>query len=196
MIKYRHEISRKAIHLCSALSPLVYLQISRELMLWLIAPLMVAFVLLDVLRLTHRGFRALYDRWLGWLMRRDEENRLCGASYVMIAAVACVFLFEKRVAVAALLFLSVSDALASLVGRKVGGPQWFDKTLAGSAAFLASALVIGLVCLPEHPVAAVAGALIATVVEAAANQFRFLHVDDNLLIPLAGGAAMAALHYA
>ncbi|MFH1747653.1 MAG: diacylglycerol/polyprenol kinase family protein [Planctomycetota bacterium] len=194
-IHYRHELRRKAIHLCSALSPLVYLQISRELMLWLIVPLMVAFVLLDILRLTHSGFRKLYDRWLGPIMRRDEGDRLCGASYVMIAAVVCVFLFDKPVAVAALLFMSVSDALASLVGRSVGGPRWFDKTLAGSAAFFCSALLIGWWCLPGHQAAAVAGALVATIVEAVAGQFRFLRVDDNLLIPLAGGVVMTALHH-
>lgn len=191
-MNYRHELGRKAIHIGASVFPLLYLWMSWELALCLVLPVTVSVVVLDVLRLASTRFRSLYDRWLAHLMRADEHKRLCGASYVMIAATLCILLFPRPIAVAALLFLCISDALASLVGLKVGGPRWFDKSLGGSTAFLVSALIIGLLCLPGSLVAALAGAVVATFVEAFASRFRWLGVDDNLLIPLVSGAVMFA----
>jgi len=192
-MNYRDELARKAIHLGSAVCPLIYAWISPALALAGAVPVMLAFIVLDVLRQRHPGLRSWYNRWLGRLMRVHEDRRLCGASYVMIAVVVCIAVYEKPVTIVALLFLSISDALASLVGLKVGGPRWFNKSVAGSATFLLSALVIALVCLPQRPIAGAVGALAATLVEAAPLRLGRVRLDDNLLVPIVGGAVITAL---
>jgi dolichol kinase len=193
MTTYRDELARKAIHLTSALCPLIYLGISRQLMLGLAVPVMLLFLGIDWLRRKHARFRALYDRFLGQMMRTDEQKQFCGASFVMIAVVLCTFLYPKPIAVAALFILSISDSLASLVGRAIGGPSWFGKSLAGSGAFLLSALIIVWRCVPESPVAGVAGAVVATVVEALPLRVGRVRVDDNLSVPLSAGVVIWAL---
>jgi dolichol kinase len=191
---YRHEVIRKTIHVASALCPLIYAFIDRELMLWLATPLALAFIAADILRQVHPRLRGFYDRRFGQLMRRDENQRLCGASHVMIAVVLCVWLFPKPVAIAAMLFMSVSDALASLVGQWVGGPRWLNASLSGSAAFLLSALLIAVPLLWGYPLAAVCGALTATVVEALPLRLGNARIDDNISVPLSGGLGMWLLY--
>jgi dolichol kinase len=191
---YQNELQRKLFHIAAAsLGPLLYLVMPRGLALWIAVPVMIVIVALDVLRQAHPRLKAIYDRRFGHLMRADEQQRLSGASYVAIAIVLCVFLFPKKVAIAALLFMSVSDALASLIGMRFGGRRWTGKTWAGSAAFLVSALGLALLMLPDHPLAAIGGAVAAAIIEGAPLRIGRARIDDNLSVPLAGGAAMWAL---
>lgn len=190
---YAHELARKSIHLSSALAPVLYALLGRKTALWIAVPLLVLFVLGDLLRQWQPTVRAFYDRRLGGMMRADESRRFCGATYVVAAIVICIAVFEQRVAIAVLLFMSVSDALASLVGLRAGGPRWFNKTIAGSTAFFVSAVIIGVICLPQRPLAAVVGAAVATVVEAVPLKIGTLRLDDNLLVPLVSGGVMTAI---
>ena len=193
MANYRSEIGRKSVHFLSALTPLVYLFIDKRLALSILVPIACAALLIDVLRQAHPGLRAFYNRHWGHLMRGDETGRLCGASHVMIASVLCVVVFPKPIAITALLFMSVSDALASLVGMRFNGPRWFRASLAGSSAFLISAAAIGLLLLREHPLAALVGAAVATVIEALPLSIGKARIDDNLTVPLGAGLVMWAL---
>jgi dolichol kinase len=135
----------------------------------------------------------LIDRWLGRIIRQAEAHTLTGATYVTLAALLTIVLFEKPIAITALLFMSVSDALASLVGIRFGRARFFGKSLAGSAAFFVSAGVIGLLVLSATPLIALAGALVGTVVEAVPLKIGGYRLDDNLSIPLIAGAAMTAV---
>jgi dolichol kinase len=192
-MNYREELARKSIHFGSAVCPLIYAMTSWTFSFCLATSVMLAFLVIDLLRQYQPRVRALYQRFLGFLMRRHESNRLCGATYVMMAVVLCIVLFPRPIAIAAMLFLSISDALASLVGLAFGRPWWFDKSLQGSGAFLASALVIALLCLPDHRIAAVAGAVTAMLFEAIPIRIGSTKLDDNLLVPLGGGAVMLAI---
>jgi dolichol kinase len=189
-LRLRHELIRKTIHLSSALTPLIYTAISRDLALRILLPIAAAIIAIDILRQVVPRLRVFYDRRFGHLMRSDERWRLSGASHVMLAQVACIMLYPKPVAVTALFFLSVSDALASLVGMSVRSPRWLGKSLAGSGAYLVSALGLAIICLWPHLLAAVAGAVVAMVVEALPLRVFGARVDDNLSVPLAAGAVM------
>jgi dolichol kinase len=199
-MNFRDELARKAIHLSSVLAPLLYGLLlhtagsqARPIALIVSAPITLLLFVVDALRLCHGGFRALYYRHLGLVMRSDEGQRFCGATFVMISVMLCIALFPPPVAIAAMLFLSVSDALASLVGRAVGGPRWFGKSAAGSLAFFVSALLIALLCLPGRPLVALVGAALATIIEALPHQLGRIRLDDNLTVPVISGAVMAAL---
>ncbi len=192
-MNFRDELARKSIHLASSLCPIIYLGISRHLMLWLAIPVMLFFLGIDVLRQWHAGFRAVFDRYLGQVMRGDESRQFCGASYVMLSVVLCTWLYPKPVAIAAMFTLSISDTLASLVGQSVRGPGLFGKSLAGSTAFLVSALVIMLACLPGRILAAITAAVVATIVEALPLRIGATRLDDNLTVPLSAGTVLWAM---
>lgn len=192
-MRYIDEVRRKSIHLSSALIPAIYAFIPAELALAILTPLLAAALLLDLLRLRSARMRSWFDRRMGNLFRREESRRLSGATYVLLAGVLCVWLFPKRVAIVALFIMSVSDTLASLIGRRCGRTPLLGKSLEGSAAHLLSGVVVGLLALPAYPLVAVLGALTATVIEAAPLRIGRHHVDDNLAVPLTCGAAMTLL---
>lgn len=189
-IPYGDEVRRKAIHLASAALPIFYSFTNQVATFAVLAILLVIAIAMEAIRFGHAEGRGWIRRSFGSLFRSEESATLTGATYVILANLLAVSLFPKPIAVAALLFLSISDALASLVGRKYGHTRLFGKSLAGSLAFLLSALAIGLLVFPHQPWPALVGALTATVVEALPLRLGPLRVDDNFSIPLAAGGAM------
>ncbi len=188
MIK-RHEMGRKVIHLGSAIFPISYWFIDKQIFLPVIAALAVGTVLVDFGRqkvpLIARAFNAVF----GLLLREEEQTKLTGGSTVMIAQLMMVAFFPKPIAIAGLLTLSIGDTAAALVGLSFGKIKVYkEKTLEGAVAFLVSAgVVISLV--PGIPVhAAILAAAAGALVEIFLND-----VDDNLFVPLASGLALILL---
>lgn len=190
---YKEELVRKLVHLSSTAVPLTYCYASREFMLAALSILTTIALGAELLRARHSGCRAFIDRWLGKIIRGRETSTMTGATYVMLGCLLSVVLFPRKVAIAALLFLSISDALASLIGIKFGRARLFGKSLAGSTAFLVSAVAIVHFVQPAPPWIGIAGALTATVVEALPLKLAGRMLDDNLTIPLSAGTVMCGL---
>ena len=131
-------------------------------------------------------------RWFAPFLKADEDRRITGATYMVVAGLIAFLLFDTAVAVAALFFLSLGDPAAALVGRRMPGPRLFGKSPVGTVAFFMVSLGIVAVLVssgifPYHW-GFMAGAAVAALVELAS-----LPPDDNLTIPLAAGAAMHLL---
>ena len=126
------------------------------------------------------------------LLKRDEDRRITGATYLLIGSFLAFLLFDKSVAIAVLLFLSLGDPAAALVGRPMPGPRVFAKSPVGTMAFIAvSLMVIGLLVFAgatEFQWIFIAGAVVAGLVELAPSPF-----DDNMTVPLIAGAVMQYL---
>lgn len=192
-IPYRDEVARKAIHLASAAIPLFYWATSKPLTLAAIVPLLAVSLGIESLRLLNPAFRSWYNSFFGNLYRPQERLTLSGATYVLLAAVLTILLFEKRIAIAALLILSISDSAASLVGRKLRSYSLGGKSAAGCAAFLLTAAAILLWLLPDRPLASAAAAVAGMLAEAVPCRIGSLKIDDNLLVPLAVGVVATLL---
>jgi len=191
---YTTEVVRKAIHLSSLSIPIVYYFVSRETALSILIPLALAFGLSDIARLLHPPTGRLYERYIGFLLRRHERNdrgrHLNGATYVLLSATLCVFLFPKVIVITAFAIMIVSDTSAALIGRKFGKHPFMGKSFEGTAAFFVSALAVVAVApkvsyLPTEYLIGVGAALLGALVEA----FPAI-IDDNLSIPVSIGAAM------
>lgn len=195
-IDYRAESSRKVLHLCTALVPLAYIFLPRATMLALLGPCVAFAVIIEILRHSNRRFQALFRRRVGFMVRRREWGRVCGSTYVLVGAFLSVLLFDKSVAVAVLLILTVSDTAASLVGLRFGRTRLVGKSLEGSSAFFVTALAILFFTLHGSLVLLIVAALVATVTEAIpALRFGRLELNDNLLIPLVTGGTLHLLYY-
>ena len=144
---------------------------------------------LDLLRFRIQWLNQQFLRWLSPLLKSDEGRRLTGATYLMVGALFTFLLFGPEVAVPALLFLSLGDPAAAVVGRRMPGPRIFGKSPGGTAAFVALGLVtVGALTgsgAVEYHCGLLIGALIAGLVELAP-----VDLDDNLTIPLIAGASM------
>jgi dolichol kinase len=195
---YGGEILRKGIHLTSLLIPIIYYFIPKSTALSILIPLTLLFILSDVARVLHKPSGILYEKYFGFLLRKHERNssgrRLNGATYVLLSAILCMWIFPKVIFITAFAVLIVSDTSAALIGRKFGRHPFLSKTLEGALAFLVSALLVvafapKIEYLPLEYVIGAIAALVGAIVESAA-----VGVDDNLSIPISVGSVMWVLY--
>ena len=184
---------RRLFHMAvGSLFPVLALLVDREAFFAALITATVALVAADIVRLRVRRMNLLAQRWLGPLLRRGEESRLTGASYVLLGTLAAFALFQRDVAVLAVLFLAVGDPVAAMVGMRFRHGRLFGKSPMGSMAMVAAAL--GVIALLDATGGVgfrcpfVAGAVVAALAE-----ILPLPVNDNLTVPLSAGAAMALL---
>src|SRR5437867_3786827 len=111
---YWDEIGRKSIHLGSSVFSLIYWFTDKTSMLWLMIPLVAFAIAVESLRQFVPAVQAFIQRWLGNILRVEEKRLFTGATYVAIGVLISVLLFPKPIAITVMLFLSISDALASL----------------------------------------------------------------------------------
>ena len=145
---------------------------------------------LDRLRPVFPAWGRFIESLVGPVMRNDERTGILGSTLLVVALAITFTILSRSVALAAMLFLVVGDAAAALVGGRFGRRRWTGHaTIEGSLACLAGTLavvpLVGWLDPRMSRPALVAGALIASLVEAIVPG-RI----DNLAMPLASGTVM------
>ena len=186
-MNYRNEVYRKMIHFGSAVFPIsYYYSLSREQMLWLLGGLSALFLIGELLRMNVGSFKRFFRLIFSAIVRDSEDHTITGATTVFIAGFLTVLIFERPVAIFAMLILSLADATAALIGRKWGNHSLFEKSVEGTMTFLIVALALALL-LPDLPRSgAVAAAGIATIAEVLPSP-----IDDNLIVPLSAATTIS-----
>ena len=186
-MNYRNEVYRKMIHFGSAVFPIsYYYSLSREQMLWLLGGLSALFLIGELLRMNVGSFKRFFRLIFSAIVRDSEDHTITGATTVFIAGFLTVLIFERPVAIFAMLILSLADATAALIGRKWGNHSLFEKSVEGTMTFLIVALALAFL-LPDLPRSgAVAAAGIATIAEVLP-----FPIDDNLIVPLSAATTIS-----
>jgi len=143
-----------------------------------------AFFLLDVFRLRDRDFNSKMMKAFSFLIRRTEERKFTGATYLCFAFFVVTWFFPREVAVTAMFFLSLGDTSAELGGRYFGRNRVLTRSIEGSFAFFLVAFPMAWAILGDWRVALLS-ALAGTLVEL----FSF-EIDDNLTVPIGSAVAM------
>jgi len=186
------ELKRKAIHLASLSIPIAYYLSPRAwTRTWekiLLASVIVSLAI-EVFRLHNPRIRSVFRHFFGELLRNHEDASLLGSTYLLIAVLLTIHLFDKPVAVLALGFLILGDTVAAIVGKSIGKHRLLGgKTVEGSlACFLVCfALTFLMPGIPFY---------VGLVGAATATLFELLPIplDDNFRIPLSAGFAMELL---
>ena len=202
---WHREILRKVVHLTSALVPLLAATPASEaaslmpaavsapgrlvaaslLVLWCIALYLVS----ECFRLYGRALPVV--RWLERrVMRRHERRELAEAPLALAAGVLlALWCFPAPIGLACVLIVAVADSVASVVGTHWGRLPWLHnplKTVEGSGAFFAAALVCASVYLP------LPSALMVAAIAAAVESLP-LQDWDNFLTPAATGLVSSFL---
>ena len=163
--------------------PVLALFIPTSALLISLGAMTALFVAWEITRLTFSSINQWMVTHLGVMLKREERFRLTGSTYLLLSSFAVFVLFDRYVAITSVLFLSIGDFMATVIGEKFGRRRIFGKSLEGSLACLVSCLLIGLVMSRISPVlvlpVAIAGAISATLVE-----LLPIPIDDNLTIPL------------
>jgi len=152
-------------------------------MLALTVALTVPYLALDAARLCWPAWNRQCFALGAELIRSRETGRLTAASFTLLALLVAVWAFPPAVVGAAFLYHSVGDTAAGCVGRRWGRHRVRGKSLEGSAAFFVAGSLVAA------PLVGLGPALLGAAAAAAAE--LMLPVEDNLAVPLVGGACLA-----
>ena len=189
MLLRSEEIKRKIIHLSNSVIPLSYYFFveDRMMMVWILFSITICFVTVDYFRFRIGWIQKWFRIFFSSMLRKHElEGKLTGATWAFIGATISVFLFEKDIAVLALLFMSVGDTVAALIGQRYGKIKVGEKSLEGFAGGFISCIFISIFFPSIIWINRISGSLAASLIELSP-----LPIDDNLMIPIVSGGVMA-----
>ncbi|MEO0270666.1 MAG: hypothetical protein ABIM98_06430 [candidate division WOR-3 bacterium] len=173
-------ILRKLLHLISVLFPVAILIFDKKIYLPIIAFFLGGFLTADYLRFEIKSFKIFFKSFFGEMIKKEEQNFFTGATWVCISAFLLTLFFPKKVAVISLLFLSISDNFASIVGKLFGKTKLFkNKTLEGFLAFLIVSFIITLFFQELSVKKKIIISLFASFAELFSG-----NIDDNFTVPL------------
>ncbi len=184
----RNELVRKLIHFSTLVIPLGMMILPRRTILLVLGFALLTAVIVEICRRLFPGFGAWFLKRTSPLLRKHEEHRITGATFLFLSAFISVLVFREWIAQVALLLVIISDGLGALVGKLWGRKTSIKgKTWEGSAVFIISGLLIVFF----HPACdirvGILGVLAAFLVEVLVTG-----LDDNLTIPLAAGIVLEA----
>ncbi|MFW5965291.1 MAG: dolichol kinase [Halodesulfurarchaeum sp.] len=178
------EPGRRLVHVSGSAVPLAYVA---DLIAWrgvqglVLAALAVATVL-EALRLSGRLDWQVYRR----LTRDYERDWPAGYALALVGGSVTVLVFEPRVAVPALMMLTIADPISGVLSA---GRLRVKRGYVLLATFGVCLGIAGLFAVPPGP--ALLGAGAATAADGLKPRIRGYVIDDNLTIPIAAAAAMA-----
>ena len=175
--------------------PVLAFFVPKEALLITVGAMTGVFVVWEIARLNN----ARVNRWMASNLRvilKDEERyRPTGTTCLLFSSLAVFLLFDKYVAITSLLFVSLGDLMATVIGEEYGRQVvCSSKTLEGSLACLASCLLIGMVMSRVNPAITLAVALVGAV-SATIVELLPIPIDDNLTVPLISGGIMTLIMY-
>tara|TARA_X000000950_G_scaffold80851_1_gene101626 strand:+ start:279 stop:875 length:597 start_codon:yes stop_codon:yes gene_type:complete len=187
------EIFRKLIHISSLAIPLIYFFLIKDknVMAIILIILTLSSLLIEYARLNRKGYvRFFFHKYLKSVLRSNElKGHLTGATWMLIGFTFSVIIFDFEVSVLALLFLSVGDAVAAVVGRALPIGKIWDKSILGSLSGFLFCVIFGL---------AINNTLSLQIIIFGAISGMFielipLKINDNFSIPIFSGFIMQIL---
>ena len=186
-----HEYQRKAIHLFNLIIPFSYWFIIHDQNKFkiIIITFTALFILADYFRTKSKLIKKLFILFFDKMLREHElKGQFTGATWVMISASVTILVFSKYIAIISLIFMSIGDTFAALIGRKFGKLKIYDKSFEGFLGGLIVCLVAAYCYDPLPFYISGFGALAAMLFETLP-----LPLDDNFRIPIGSAIIMTIL---
>ena len=186
-------IGRKFYHLVGGLGLLsLYYILGRDRALLVYAALFVVVLSLDLMRLKVPAVnRFIFTKFRSFI-RTNEEHKLTGTAPYILGIGSTLYLYRTDLATLAICFLAFGDVAATAIGERYGKTKIGNKSLEGSIAFVIAAVAAGFL-LSLAGISVVYWLILAGAVIAAGVELLPLPVNDNLVIPLVSGGAMALI---
>ncbi|HDD43494.1 MAG TPA: hypothetical protein ENG63_01340 [Candidatus Desulfofervidus auxilii] len=170
---------RKIWHLIGTIIPLIYFfsSLSPKKAALIVFVIFIFVFIGDVLRLFYPPLNKWFLNYFGFLVKEKEKKSITGSTYYLFAISITLFFFPKTIATCAILYLTLGDPIAAIVGHYFPLFRiWQEKSLGGTLANFIVCLNIGFYFF--SPFVAIIGAITATLVE------LFSPIDDAISIPL------------
>ncbi|MGH8500683.1 MAG: diacylglycerol/polyprenol kinase family protein [Methylococcales bacterium] len=174
--------------------PLVYTFSDRTTAIVTAVLLAGLFLLGETLRLRYEPLNRFLLKTFSSLAKETEARQITGATYFMFGSAVTLALYDREVAILAIVFSVFGDMAATLVGSRFGRIRVTpEKTLEGGLACFAACLLVGLVMLISGFsvlfLQVLLGALAAALIEIFSSP-----IDDNLTIPVFTGLLMQSVY--
>lgn len=168
-----------------------YLNTTKSAALTLIGVVTLVFFFLDIFRLIYRKMNIFFFDKVKTFYKKREYKKFSSITLFLFSCFLTTLVFEKEIAVLAMVFLILGDFFSKLFGFFFGRHKIFKKTFEGSLAHLNACLIGGYIFLhfisfPFHIF--LLGALVATLTE-----MLPLGLDDNFSVPLVSATTMLLL---
>ncbi len=198
------ELLRKAFHITGSYISIVYYFLSKETILILLSSVNAVLLLIEWLRLNKK------IEIPEILLRTHENKRVAAYIYFQMASLISILVFDKTIAITAILMLAIGDTASGLAGAIIKGGNIRNsdtKNIAVKpfpivAVMFSVCILVGLMLfsLPPAPdmtslsfCVYAAGALGATLGDAVPIRIKGTTIDDNLMIPLVSGLFMTVV---
>ena len=182
------ELKRKLIHLLNLVIPFSYVFIfpNKDQMAIIMLIFALIFVIVDLTRMRLAFVKKIFNHFFNSMMRQHEiSGRFTGATWVLIISVPVIYLLPKEIAILSLVFMSLGDIAAAIIGLSFGKTKIGKKSLEGSIGCLFVCIIAALMLDLVPLIVSISGAVMATVFEALP-----IDIDDNILIPIGAGSTM------
>ena len=176
----------------AAIFPISYFYLDRKIMLWVIGIIGLGFLILDLIRLFDERINIFFFKHANKVFKKREETRFSSMTLFFLSMFFTVLLFNKYIAITAMVFLIFGDLFAKFFGSEYGKIKIWNKTLEGSIAFFCACLLAGYLLWPYvglSPIVIVLGALVATFAE-----LLPVGINDNFIVALSSAATMMILN--
>lgn len=177
---------RSALHLVGTAFPMLYLisAVDKLYPAIFFSAVTLYFAVFDVMRFIRRSPKDPISKLTLDLLKESEKKSFNGATYYYFSMATAMAIYPREVAAACLIFMTLGDTAAGIVGKRFGKVHLMGKTVEGACACFGCCLAAGLFILP--PTAAFIGASTATAAEFLLSRL----IDDNISVPLLSGLAV------
>ena len=187
------EFLRKLIHIFSIIIPLGYFFYIKDkvIMTIILLVLTLSALLIEYARRNRKNnIGYFFQKYFKSILRSNEKRGyFTGATWMLIGFTITVLIFENDIAVLALLFLSIGDSFAGIVGRVFPLGKVWNKSISGSLAGLIGCITFGFIINTALPFEVIVlGAISGMFIE-----LFPLKMDDNFSIPIFSGTIMQIL---
>lgn len=203
----KEEIARKLLHLFALTMPAGIHYIPQWTGTWLVPTIILGVlffgsVIIETLRQKNPAVQALFFKFAGSMLRKEEKHVITGSTWVIGAGLICSILFrsDTYIALIVLTIFILGDAVAALVGMSMGRIKIGKKSLEGSIACFLLCILFFVAVFPFIPgLLAPAGGRIpfgvAVTTSLAVTVFELvplrvtprLTINDNLAVPVIAG---------
>ena len=183
------EVARKAIHLSNAIIPLSYYYFFQNKidMIIVLASFLIFCFFIEIYRKNNHILSNFFSNWLEFMMRdKEKKGGVTGATWVFVGALFTILLVPEPYSIISLLFLSVGDTCAAIIGKNFPYIKLGKKTFSGAMACFFSCLGVGLLIdIPISYEVIILGSFMAMFIE-----IMPLPINDNVSIPIFSGLSM------
>ena len=197
--KYRNEISRKLLHMCTFLFVIFIYFVPKMTAFAVLFALFLIVFIGNFLVLNISALNSIKLKYFSFLLRDSEKSGYISSNWFLLGCALSVLLFSQHAAMLGISILIFADAFAALIGMKFGRHKFKNgKSLEGSAAFfiVSCLFTAGFYFALHSGIVFTAAALlsipIVTAIEIYSKQIK---IDDNLTIPLSFGICMTGFMF-